>query len=199
VFYLPFMGNLNEKLLHAALALLAELIADKPPQHFVVCGGSSLLALDLVNRTTTRDVDVVAKIEDGSLATPRPLPGWLMEAIDQVKVELSLMDGWFNTGPALFEIEFPEGMGARLITRSYGDSLQVSFISRYDQIFFKLHATVDRGIGRHYQDLRDLNPSADELLAAAHWCLTQNVSSDFLIKLKEVLKNLGHESLSKKL
>lgn len=75
------MADLNSSLLDEALTLLAELMANRPPQHFVVCGGSSLLALDLVNRTTTRDVDVLAKVEDGSLAMPRPLPDWLVEAV----------------------------------------------------------------------------------------------------------------------
>lgn len=56
------MNNLNSTLLDEALSLLAELTAEHPPQHWVVCGGSSLLALGLVRRTTTRDVDVLARM-----------------------------------------------------------------------------------------------------------------------------------------
>lgn len=52
------MKNLDFELLSEALNLLAELTAGQPPQHWVACGGSSLLALGLVNRPTIRDVDV---------------------------------------------------------------------------------------------------------------------------------------------
>jgi hypothetical protein len=62
--------------LEKALSLLGELIVlrGRPLQRFVVCGGSSLLALRLVSRTTTQDVDVLARIEDGNLVTPRRDP-----------------------------------------------------------------------------------------------------------------------------
>lgn len=68
-----------------ALGLLAELLAARnhPAQHFVVCGGSSLLALGLVSRTT-QDVDILARIEANQLVTPRPLPDWLRVAADDV-------------------------------------------------------------------------------------------------------------------
>jgi len=68
-------------------------------------------------------------------------------------------------------------------------------ISRYDQIFFKLYATADSGPGRHYQDLQDLDPSTDELLAAARWTRNQDPSEGFRFVLGEVLKSMGHERL----
>lgn len=73
---------LTSTTLTRALALLGELleVREHPTQHFVVCGGSSLLALGLVTRTTTKDVDILARIEAGTLVTPRPLPMWLLEA-----------------------------------------------------------------------------------------------------------------------
>ena len=104
------MRKLDDSLLEEVLALLAELTAGRPQQHFVVCGGSSLLALGLVSRTTTRDVDVLARIEDGVLVTAKPLPDWLDVAIDQVGTEYGLMDKWFNTGPSddtFFRFGFP--------------------------------------------------------------------------------------------
>lgn len=193
------MKKLDSKLLDEALALLAELTHDQPRQHFVVCGGSSLLALGLVKRSTTRDVDVLARVESESLVTAKPLPDWVIKAADQVQADLGLLDKWFNTGPSddsFFRFGFPEGMADRLDTRDYGPSLQISYISRYDQVFFKLYATVDSDQGRHYRDLQDLNPTAEELLSAARWTRTQDPSEGFLLMLSQVLKSLGHESLA---
>lgn len=110
------------------------------------------------------------------------------------------MENWFNTDPSddsFFRFGFPEGMAERLIARDYGPkkNLRISFISRRDQVFFKLYATVDSDMGRHYEDLQDLQPTAEELLAAARWTCTQDPSGGFLFVLGEVLKALGHESL----
>ena len=192
------MNQIDKEILEEALALLAELIEDQEPQHYVVCGGSSLLALGLIRRTTTKDVDVLASLEDGRLVSARPLPEWLFKAVRQASKDFGLMENWFNTGPSddsFFKFGFPEGLIDRLTTRDYGSKLRISYISRYDQIFFKLYATADSGPGRHYQDLQDLDPSADELLAAARWTRSQDPSEGFRFVLGEVLKSMGHERL----
>ena len=76
--------NITAAVLDQALALLAERLRfnSAQPQHLVVCGGSGLIALDLMPRTTA-DVDVVALTnESGSdLFDPDPLsPGVLGSA-----------------------------------------------------------------------------------------------------------------------
>ena len=88
-------------------------------------------------------------------------------------------------------------MADRLIPLEYGPkkNLRISFITRRDQVFFKLYATADSDKGRHYEDLQDLQPTAEELLAAARWTRTQDPSEGFLSVLGEVLKALGHEPL----
>lgn len=196
------MSDITSHLLHQALGLLGELLAarDHPPQHFVVCGGSSLLALGLVKRTTTRDVDILARMGPEGLVTPRPLPPWLLEAAVEVGRQLDLPNEWLNDRVAeetLFRCGLPEGLERRLMTREYGPRLAVSFISRRDQIFLKLHAAVDRDGGRHLQDLMDLTPTADELRDAARWTRTQDPSDGFLFNLRSFLKQLGHEALSR--
>lgn len=167
--------KLNVGLLADALNLLAESTENHPIQHWVVCGGSSLLALGLVSRTTTRDVDVLARVEADGLITAKPLPEWLVHAAEQVRKQLGLMENWFNTEPSddsFFRFGFPDGMAGRLITREYGPkhNLRISFISRCDQVFFKLYATADSDMGRHYEDLLDLKPTPEEfsLLPAGH-------------------------------
>ncbi len=186
--------------LDRALGLLGELLAaqNRPPQHFVVCGGSSLLALGLVRRTTTQDVDILARFDAGGLVTPRPLPDWLAGAANAVARQLDLPADWLNADVAeetLFRCGLPEGLEQRLTTRAYGPRLVISYISRRDQIFLKLHAAVDRDGGRHLQDLRDLHPTGDELLDAARWTRTQDPSAGFRTLLGEMLQHLGHENL----
>jgi len=194
------MSKIGTELLNKALHLLGEVIehSGQPPQHFVVCGGSSLLALQLVSRTATRDVDVLARLEGKQLVQAKPLPDWIIEAAQSVQAELNLPEDWFNTGPAddsFFRWGFPEGIEERLTPISYGDALTISYISRYDQIFFKLYAAADTGPGRHYVDLTELKPTGEELLAAARWTRRQDPSEGFLFVLGQLLKELGHADL----
>lgn len=194
------MPAINPDTLHRALALLGELleVRNHPEQSFVVCGGSSLLALKLVRRTTTQDVDILAKIEGDTLVTPRPLQPWLLEAANDVGRQLDLPKDWLNAQVAdesLFSCGLPPGLQQRLTLRSYGSRLWIGFIGRRDQVFLKLHAAVDRDGGRHLQDLLDLKPTADELLDAAKWTRTQDPSESFRMLLGAMLKYLGHENL----
>ncbi len=198
--YIVFVKKIDQERLHLALNLLGELMTSRrrSPQHFVVCGGSSLLALGLVRRTTTRDVDILARMEDTQLVQPKPLPAWLFEDAEDVRVQLNLPEKWFNAGPAddsFFRFGFPEGIVSRVTTRDYGTTLRISFISRYDQIFFKLYAAADQDAGRHFQDLQDLKPTEEELLAAARWTRQQDDSEGFLFVLGEILKHMGYENL----
>jgi hypothetical protein len=76
----------------------------------------------LVRRTTTRDVDILARMEEGELVTAKPLPNWLREDARDVGAELGLPDGWFNTGPSdesFFRLGLPEGLASRVVTREY--------------------------------------------------------------------------------
>ncbi len=183
-----------------ALTLLGNLMVtrQRPVLHLVVCGGSALIALKLVTRTT-KDVDVLAIIENGQLLCARPLPDWLQEDATAVQVELKLPDGWLNDGPAdehLFRLGLPGGMTERLMAKEFGPLLTVSFISRYDQIHFKLFAAADQG-GRHFTDLEKLSPTEEEVRAATRWVFTQDDSAAFHQLIAEVLNALGHGNLIK--
>jgi hypothetical protein len=193
------MKAIDPTTLDRALTLLGELlqVRDHPQQSYVVCGGSSLLALNLVRRPTTQDVDILARIEGDTLVTPRPLPSWLIEAADDIANQLDLPNDWLNAQVAeetLFSCGLPPGLQQRLTLHRYGPRLLIGFIDRRDQIFLKLHAAVDRDGGRHLQDLLELKPNADELLDAANWTRTQDRSEGFRILLGEMLKHLGHEN-----
>ncbi len=186
--------------LEEAFSLLGDLLAarQRPASHFVVCGGSSLIALGMVNRSVTRDVDVLASIVDGELLSPRPLPDWFLEDAEDVRSQLDLPHEWINAGPAddsFFRFGFPEGLASRLTERTFGPVFTVSFISRYDQIHFKLYAAADTGPGRHFQDLRDLRPNPEELLAAARWTVEHDPSEGFRLVLGQLLEHLGYGDL----
>lgn len=182
-------------MLEDALRILGHLVAvrKRPAIHLVVCGGSALIALNLATRTTN-DVDVLAVLERGELRCARPLPAWLLDDAKAVGSELNLPENWLNDGPAdesLFRLGLPAGFAERLVLREFGPSLRVSFISRYDQIHFKLYAAADQG-GRHFTDLKKLLPTKEELHAAARWTFTQDASDAFRQAVREVLHALGH-------
>lgn len=187
------MKTINQSKLREALLLLHEqmLLRDAPHTELVVCGGSALIAANLVPRTT-RDVDIVALMRDGTLLDSEPLPPYLLSAAEQVGDMLNLPEDWLNNGPASqFRMGLPEGFASRLLRMDIGEKLSVHFISRTDQIYFKLFASVDRG-GYHITDLKALQPTAEEITAAARWCLTQDVSAGFRFLLNNLLEQIGY-------
>lgn len=198
------MNPMSNAQLDNALSLLNEILVfkDSAEYHIVVCGGSALIALDLVPRTT-KDVDVLAMENNGELASPAPLPSELVQVAKEVKQSLDLPDDWLNNGPSsneggLFQMGLPEGLQERLIRKSYGKKLTVSFINRLDQIFFKLWASVDRG-GYHISDLTALNPTEEELFNAAVWTMEKDVSEGYRMVLKNLLTAIGFENVSRRI
>lgn len=159
----------------------------------IVVGGSALLALGLVDRPT-KDVDVVAFREGEAVHSSSPLPADLIRARDRVARDFGLPASWLNAGPAdLARLGLPEGFLDRVERRDYGRSLTVFFASRFDQVHFKLYATVDQGPGRHEADLRRLEPTDQELIAAARWSTTHDPSAGYRSQLIQVLRIFGVE------
>lgn len=87
-------------------------------------------------------------------------------------------------------------MLSRVVSTDYGKSLKISYIARYDQIFFKLYAAADSGPGRHLDDLLELSPTEEELIAAIHWVFRQDDSEGFQThQLAPILAELGYAGL----
>jgi hypothetical protein len=194
------LKSLSSKNLIYTLKLLDEQLGLLTKEKFdlVVCGGSALIALDLVNRTT-KDIDVIASIKNKQMVDPEPLPECLVKAAAKITNYLNLPKDWINTGPAdLFRMGLPEGFFERLVPEEIGEHLAIHFISRIDQIYFKLYASVDRG-GYHITDLMLLKPENEEILQAAKWTCLHDVSQGYLIMLKRLLKELGYESIINKI
>jgi hypothetical protein len=193
---------------HQALELALRSLAIRLDQNradsveLVVCGGSALILAGLIMRTT-RDVDVVALIRQGTLCTPAPLPPELQQAVREVAEDLNLPEDWLNNGPSrneggLFQMGLPDGLANRLTHRVYSGRLTVHVIDRVDQVHFKLYAAADRG-GYHITDLRALNPAPDELVVAARWAMTHDVSEGFALVLKDLLRSIGYGTVADRL
>lgn len=165
------------------------------PAEIVVCGGTALILTGAVARTT-QDVDIVALASPQGLLSPDPLPKDLERAAAEAAEDLGLPDNWLNNGPSrgeggLYQMGLPEGLQNRWHTRRHGSHLTVHFIDRFDQIHFKLYAAVDRG-GYHVEDLLALAPTSDEIVSAAQWAMTHDVSAGFASILKDMLRRIGY-------
>ena len=190
------MKEIDVDKLQEALNLLESRIYTEggDPLELIVCGGSALIATGLILRTT-KDVDIVAMIDsDSILIDPAPLPRFLVDAAIVVARTLDLPEDWLNTGPAdLFRMGLPEGFKSRLIRKEIGSFLTIHFISRLDQIHFKLYASVDRG-GYHIEDLLGLDPTEAELVQAGKWSCTHDVSEPYVMLLRDLLNQLGYKN-----
>ena len=173
---------------------------EAPKVNLVVCGGTALVATELVDRVT-RDVDIVALAnEEKELIDPAPLPGYLIQAANEVAENLELPNDWLNNGPSsgeggLFRLGLPEGFSARITWENFGEKLSVGFISRIDQIHFKFYAAVDQAGSYHATDLQALDPTDEELLDAVRWTQTHDPSEGYLESMKWFLREFGYEQL----
>lgn len=197
---------MNKEKIEEAFGLLGERLAETGtgPFRLVVCGGASLIASSLVQRST-KDVDVVALMDSNhKLVNPDPLPNDLLHLAHEVAEELDIEKFWLNNGPSsgsggLFQMGLPEGLASRLTSKEYGSFLTVYLIDRMDQVCFKVYATADAGSGRHSLDLQNLEPSTEELVTAAQWAMTHDISEGFRLILKSMYKQLGYEDAAERI
>jgi len=196
----------NQKDVEIILEALGEQLEDllDEPLEILVCGGSALNVLGLVQRAT-EDVDVLAYVKRNEagevyLVKAEPLIDELVAAAKKVARDFNLPEKWLNPGPAsAVDLGLPEGLMERVITRKYGRNLIVHYLGRYDQIHFKLYAAVDQGAGKHLDDLLALKPTSDELGNAARWTMTHDVSEGFKQNLKSLLNYLGFKDVAERL
>lgn len=192
--------ELNQQNLTDALRLLGNLLAARKTEAFwlVVCGGSALLAQQIISRST-HDVDVLALRDwDGGVDGAHPMPEKLMKAALQVAEELNLSTNWLNSASSLHFPDLnllPVSFWQQLDTHEYGDSLKISFVARAGQIQLKIYAALNRAKPRDLDDLRALAPNSDETEAAIRWVLDQKTTLTHRDKLPELLNHLGHAHL----
>ena len=194
---------LDSEKIEKSLKLLGELLDRRQlsPLQLIVCGGSSLIVTGLVSRTT-RDVDVLGTISpssDGSLVIHEieSFSPQFLEVVDLVAREFGLDKEWLNSGPTmLVRFGLPKGFQERLQSRLFGPALTIHFISRWDQIHFKIYAARNKGPGRHVEDLLALKPTEAELLSAARWLISRDPPEPLREILKEMLNAIGYPSVA---
>lgn len=90
------------------------------------------------------------------------------------------------------DLGLPDGSVGRSHRRQWG-GLILHLADRRDQICFKLYATVDQGPrSKHFEDLRRLEPTNDELRRAAAWAQGHDPSPGFATELGGALRDLGY-------
>jgi len=189
-----------------ALAQLGKrlLYTDAAHVTLVVCGGSALQIQGLTTRTT-QDVDVCAAAVRPA-ATPAAsaaarLPASFIEAVQAVAGDLGLNPGWLNTAAAevLAVYGSPPGMEDRLVARDYGPLLRVLYLSRLDQIHFKVLAAADpKAPERHIEDLiHRLRPTTGETRMAVAWLLDRKTTSWMRGNVRHVVEVLGHADIAR--
>ncbi|MBI2440710.1 MAG: hypothetical protein HYV35_04990 [Lentisphaerae bacterium] len=174
------------------------------PISLVVCGGSALNVFNIARRTT-RDVDVLAILEQTAegiqLRYDRPLPKEFCGLVAAVGHDLGLPDDWLNMGPkdVLQVYGAPPGMTERWERREYGPSLTVYFVSRLDQVHFKLLAAADpKAKPHHFEDLAQrIKPTAEEVHAAVGWLLGRATPPWFRGNVKRVVEALGYDDINR--
>jgi hypothetical protein len=172
------------------------------PIALVICGGSALNVLNVAQRTT-RDVDVLAIVEESEsgvvLRPDKALPDDFCEVVAWVAADLQLDEDWLNMGPkdVLTVYGAPKGMTDRWEEREYGPSLKAFFISRLDQVHFKLLAAMDpRARARHLEDLTErIKPLEEEVRAAVEWLLGRKTSPQFRYRMRLVVGALGYDNI----
>lgn len=183
---------MNSNALNEALEILGSYLMDKGLKYEVVAiGGGALLLLGNIIRPT-KDLDIVALIDDNELISARPLPNQLLAAIREVGSALKLPENWINSAPAdLWKMGLPNGFQDRLEPLHFG-GLTLYCASRFDQICFKLYASADHDrSSKHFEDLKRLNPNSEELKKAVVWCKTHDVSEGFAQSLTDILRDFG--------
>ena len=186
--------------LEQALTALGELLAaDGVDVRLIAVGGAALRLLGLVDRTTT-DVDIIARLPpEGSgrpheVEYPEPLPEAVVRAAAAVARDLGLPPDWLNTEiAAQWRTGLPPGLGDDLTWMRFGGppgGLYLGLVGRRTLLALKLFAAVDRGPRSvHFQDLRALVPTPEELVVAAAWVRTQDANPLFGDMVDDVVRH----------
>jgi len=192
--------DLSQQNLEEALRFLGNLLATRKSDAFwlVVCGGSALLAQQIISRST-EDVDILAMRDlEGGVERAFPLPEALKEAASQVADELHLGGNWLNSAASMHFPDLhllPASFWQELETRDYGDSLKISFVTRSGQIQLKTYAALNRAKPRDLDDLRALAPTSAETEAAVGWVLKNIPGVTHRDQLPALLTYLDHADL----
>jgi hypothetical protein len=164
-------------------ALGAHLAEAGVPVCIIVVGGANLAVRGLVDRTT-RDVDVIARMEDVDgerrIVRAEPFPPEFIAAVERVARDFGLPPNWLNAVVGRqWQAGFPPGFEEGIRWSSHG-ALTVGLVSEPTLIALKFFAAIDQGMKSvHWQDLMALRPTEDEIERAVDWVRSQDAGADF--------------------
>ena len=149
---------------HIAVSTLDDILFDlKESRHLVVCGGTALLILDIIQRET-RDIDIIVPEVD-------PI---LRNVANAVAKKLSLPQDWINDGPKTLADELTTGWRERVQRLYQGKALTIDALGRIDLLATKMYAFCDRE--DDFQDVINLRPTQSELKQIYPWVMDRDAS-----------------------
>jgi hypothetical protein len=183
---------INPGRLEELLEALGQLLEARGHTYTLITVGGGSLLLQGLSVRPTRDLDVIAVGDGQTFSTAEVLPTPLLETARDVGIAAGVGQTWLNAGPAgLMDLGLPAGFDERAEVKRFG-GLTLHIASRFDQICFKLYAAVDQApASKHLDDLRLLEPTADELVVAARWSMTHDPSEGYRGQLLALLQILG--------
>src|SRR5688572_8140587 len=114
----------------------------------VVCGGSALIVMNVIDRRT-RDIDVIAPpIDDG-----------LEKIAKALAKEFGLAENWLNDWPAPLARDLTKGWQSRTVAIFNGKALELRALGREDLLATKLYAFCDRE--DDFDDVVKLKPTKE--------------------------------------
>lgn len=177
------------------------------PTELLVCGGAAM-ALQHLHDRTTRDVDVLGQWDQRLLEVTciEDFPENVRSCIRRVANSHPELEGfgehWVNLGPKhLAKQGLPKGYASRLHSMKFGKAglLTLHLLDRTDLIALKLYAAADGFSSRqeiHFDDLRLLKGSFDELDTALDWVRTLSNFEEKRPEIQNVLERLGYDDLA---
>lgn len=170
-----FIGPKNWKI--ALQTLDKELENRKAVRDLIVCGGTALLVLDVIDRET-RDIDVVCPEVDLELRS----------AAVAVAKKLLLPHDWINDGPKSLANDLLVGWKERVELIFQGKALTLYALGRVDLLATKVYAFCDRE--DDYQDVLKLKPTSDELEKVHPWVIERDASPHWPVRVESCFARL---------
>jgi len=177
------------------------------PTDLLVCGGTAM-GLQRLHDRPTEDVDVLGRWDRQlvEVACMDDFPERVKACIHRVATNHPELQGfekdWVNLGPQhLARQGLPQGYQSRLRSMTFGKAglLTLHLPDRLDLIPLKLYAAADRFSKRqkiHFDDLRLLKPTFDEMDQAIDWVRTLKDFEEKRIEIQSVLERLGYDDLA---
>lgn len=185
-------GDIDAQALrHLLGALGAHLEVAGHPESIVVVGGAALSLRGWIRRST-RDVDVIALVDErGDRWTPPVFSDALESAVALVARDYGVETDWLNAVIGKqWETGLPDDIERDIEWIRFG-ALRVGLAGRQTLITLKLFAAVDQWPASvHLQDLRILTPTDGELERARAWVERQDAAMDFPAMVAEVIDDV---------